>query len=396
MKKIFIFNPLALENGRGGEISAIELASGLQKYYNITLIDTNIFIDKTSLSSNAINEKLKGLRRKNSLKFANLKLINRTFTFPYPKELFRLFNVIKESDVIYSSNYSIKMNIILVLFGLINRKTKFIIGHRKPLYSEKVFSFYNLKSRVSIILFSLFKKRFLHHTISEHAKVFLDNFFNPNRVIHITHGVDLEDYKEKYRINKSKEVLNFIYVGYLDEIHKGVGVLLDGIEKVIRENPDLKIHFEFCGAGPLEVRLNLLEKEFPDFIKFNGYVSNKEISEYYYRNDVFLFTSHREPFGRVLVEALASKLLIICTKTYGSMEILKRKRFAYFINQLNTKNVKMKILEVYKLWEKNLDNFRELQELAKTHAYQNYSFSKELEMFKKIIDRISPNNKVIP
>ena len=42
---MFIFSPLGLENGRGGEISVIELASGLQKFYKIMLMDTNIFIE---------------------------------------------------------------------------------------------------------------------------------------------------------------------------------------------------------------------------------------------------------------------------------------------------------------------------------------------------------------
>ena len=35
MVNILIFAPFALENGRGGEISAMELAVGLQRFYNI-------------------------------------------------------------------------------------------------------------------------------------------------------------------------------------------------------------------------------------------------------------------------------------------------------------------------------------------------------------------------
>ena len=32
MVKVLVFSPLALENGRGGEISSMELAAGLNKY----------------------------------------------------------------------------------------------------------------------------------------------------------------------------------------------------------------------------------------------------------------------------------------------------------------------------------------------------------------------------
>ncbi|KKN66575.1 hypothetical protein LCGC14_0469900 [marine sediment metagenome] len=388
MTNIFIFNPLGLENGRGGEISAIELASGLKNFYNITLMDTNVIIDNVLLSKESILKKLEGLEKYGRVKFATFKILNKIFTFPYPNEVIKLYRTVKNNDIIYTSNFTIKTNLIFILFSLLHRKGIFIIGHRKPLFSKKVFSLYNLKNRVSILLFTLIKKRFLHHTISKHAKKYLENFYSANRVIHITHGVELENYKKNSSIQKSNNHLNFIYVGYLDDVHKGVGVLLDGIENIILENPHLKIFFEFCGVGPLEHKLRLLEKNHPKYIKYNGYINNERISEYYKRNDVLLFTSRREPFGRVLVEALASELLIICTHTYGSDEVLKDKRFAYFIPKLNSENIKRKIYDVYDLWEKNPHKFQKFQEMAKNYAYSQYSFSKELSMFRNLINKI--------
>lgn len=388
MINVFIFNPLGLENGRGGEISAIELASGLKKFYNITLMDTNVILNEILLSRQSIVKRLRDLKKIGRIKFATFKFLNKVFTFPYPNEIFRLYRIIRNNDIIYTSNFTIKTNLIFILFNLLHRKSILIIGHRKPLFSEKVFSIYNLKNRISILLFTVFKKRILHHTISAHAKIFLEKFFSQNRVVHITHGVELDNYYNNFSIQKSDDRLNFIYVGYLDDVHKGIAVLLDGIEKIIKEKPNLKIFFEFCGAGPLESRLKSLEKKYPEYIKYNGYINNRRIFEYYKRNDVFLFTSRREPFGRVMIEALASKLLILCTKTYGSIEVLKDKKFAYFIPKLNSENIKNKIYLIYQFWEEELNNFRELQELAQNYAYQNYSFLKELNMFKMLIDRI--------
>ena len=62
MIKILIFSPRALENGRGGEISSIELATGLKDFYNVKLIDTNILYGKPLLSKNTIFKKLKGIK----------------------------------------------------------------------------------------------------------------------------------------------------------------------------------------------------------------------------------------------------------------------------------------------------------------------------------------------
>lgn len=392
MINVFIFNPLGLENGRGGEISAIELASGLKKFYNITLMDTNILIGKRLLSQKVIQKKLKEVKRDKQMKFAIFKILNKTFTFPYPWEIPKLSREIKKSDIVYTSSFTIKFDLLLIFLSLIHRRTKFIIGFRKPLFSEKLFSFYNLKFRISILLFSLLKKRFYFHTISYHAKKFLETFFEKEKVIHIVHGVELERFLERGTENRREDVLSFIYVGYLDDTHKGVGVLLDGIEEFIGEHKDLSLFFEFCGAGPLEHRLTKLQEKFPNLVKYQGYINNDRISDYYKRNDVFLFTSRREPFGRVIVEALASNLLIICTKTFGSMEILKGKKFAFFLSELKSDIIKDKIFSLYKLWQEKNEYFKSLQESAKIYALDNYTYSKELEMFKELIHKLKFNN----
>lgn len=385
---IFIFSPLALENGRGGEISSIELASGLHNFFTITLMDTNIFIGKNLLSQKVIKKKLKEVKRDKRMRFATFKFFNRTLTFPYPWEILKLSREIKNNDIVYTSSSTIKIDLLIILFSFMHRKTKFIIGFRKPLFSKKIFSLYNLKYRCAILLFSLLKKRFYFHTISYHAKKFLENFYDQNRTFHIIHGVDLDDYIDDSMQKKQNNALNFIYVGYLDDIHKGVDVLLDGIEKVIEEYPNLDIFFEFCGEGPLESRLKLLQKKYPEFIRYNGYISNEKISEYYERNDVFLFTSRREPFGRVLIEALASNLVIICTKTFGSIEVLKNKKFAFFIQDLNSNLIKDKIFFIFNLWREKNKQFWELQKSTKKYALENFSFNIELKMFKELIKYI--------
>ena len=388
---VMILSPLALENGRGGEISAMELASGLHEFYNITLLDTNITIGKKLLSQESILKKLKGVKKSGCVKFATLKKFNKIFTLIYPWEILKLYKKIKENYIIYTSCFTIKTNLLIIFFSLLHRNAKFIIGHRKPLYSKKILSLYNLKYRISLLLFSRVKKRFHHHTISLHAKKYLENFFESRNITHIIHGIELNKYLEEGKEKKQEDVLNFIYVGYLDDIHKGVAVLLDAIEKVIGENENLKIFFEFCGKGPLESRLRMLQEKFPNFVKYNGYISTENISDYYKRNDIFLFTSRREPFGRVIIEALVSNLMIICTKTYGSIEILKEKKFAFFLNKLNTSEIENAIYTVYKLWNENKQEFNELREYARKYAIEKYDLIHELNGFIKLINSIIKN-----
>ena len=391
MLKVLIFAPLALEYGRGGEISAIELAAGLQRFYKITLVDTNRSFGERVLSKQVISKKLKGVRRSDQIKFAIIKLFDKNLDFPYPWEIVKLFKIVKNNDIIYTSVSNFKTDLLFMISSLLYRRAQFIVGYRKPLHSDKRFSLYNFKYRLSILFFSLFKKRIYHHTISLHAKKFLDNFYDPDKVFHIIHGIELENYVGNALKKKENNTLKFIYVGYLDDVHKGVGVLLNAIEQLIEKNRGLNILFEFCGIGPLESKLRKLEGKFPRQLKYNGYVSNNEISKYYKRCDVLLFPSRREPFGRVIIEALAANLLIICSKTFGSYEILSDKDFAFFFLEFSQEAIIEKICEIYDLWIDNPEKFKRLKISAKEYAFQNYSFSKELEMFKTLITEIRKN-----
>ncbi|MBA7519085.1 Glycogen synthase [subsurface metagenome] len=214
----------------------------------------------------------------------------------------------------------------------------------------------------------------------------MDNFYNPNNVIHIIHGIKLDDYFNSGLIEE-KKIIKFGYIGYLDDVHKGLGVLLNAIELILEEKSNLNLFFEFCGDGPLKSKLKDLEKKYPEFIKYNGYISNDLISNYYKNLDVFLFSSRREPFPRTLMKALASRLIIISSKTIGSVELLKGKKFGFFVDRFSPEAFKKRILEVYDLWVKDYSKFQELKDSAKEYVFQNYSTSKEIEMFKTLIKK---------
>ena len=388
MVNVLIFSKGALENGRGGEISYIELALGLKKYFNVSIMDTNVLLGKELLTKEVIQKKLNGVKKIERIYFATLKILNRVFTIPYPWEIIKLYKKIKKYDIIYTSLGNIKINILLIFFGLINRRIQFIIRYNKPLSSEKFLSLYNIKIILSILLFSIFKRNFYHHALSKHAKKYLDKFYNPNNVIHIVHGIDLSKFKDDAFTLKLNDILNFIYIGYLDDIHKGVNVLIDAINQFLKENKNLKVFFEICGMGPLESKIRALESKYPEFIKFHGYVSNELIPEYYKKSDVYLFTSRVEPFPRTIMEALSSNLVILCSKTIGSVELLKGKEFAFFIEDLNPQSIAQKLLEIYNLWVNDTEKFKKLQEKSKKYVFEKYSLSKELEMFKRLIDKI--------
>jgi glycosyltransferase involved in cell wall biosynthesis len=387
MNKILIFSPFALEFGRGGEISTIELVSGLNKHFEIKLIHTNIRYQEKSLSPNTILGKLGNIENLIRLRYATYKISDKVFTFPYPQDIITLFGEIKRSDIVYFSISTIKNSLLFIISSLFFRSKKYIVGYRKPLNIKKRFSIYNLKYRTNILILSLFRKRFFHHTLSKHAKNYLEKFYEPKKVFHITHGIDLERYKQ-IDVKKKSDTLNFIYIGYLDDEHKGVGVLLKGIRQFLSRKNISNVHFEICGKGPLFLEVKTLESEFPNFITFHGYVDNDNIFRFYAENDIFLFTSRREPFPRTIMEALAGGCIILCTKTIGSIELLKSKDFSFFLKRLNKNEISNSIAEILRIWKEQPQKIEKLQKEAKIFVEENYSFKFELEGFHRLIHKI--------
>ena len=391
MKKILIISPHALEYGRGGEISTLELANGLKKFYRIFLVDSNILPDKGLVNLQQVLNQSDGVNYLGKIRHALFNFTGRVFSIPFPSKVIKLFRTIKKCDIVYCSFFNFKTNLILLLSKLIYRNVNIIIGYRKPLFSEKVFSLYNFKYKLNLLFLSLFKKRLYHHALSQHAKKFLEKFYKEKQVVYIVHGINLNRFISVERNKEKRNKLNFAYIGYYDDVHKGMRILLKALEILLEKDKNLKVHFEFCGTGPLESVLNKLVEKYPKFIQNNGYVSNNEIHKYYLKNDVYLFTSRREPFPRSIMEALGAGLIIISSKTIGSIELLRGKEFAFFLNELTPNEIVNRIKEVYELWNSNFQQFQKLQQKARDHVVNNFSFDIELQMFKELIDKITQN-----
>ncbi|MHA1479462.1 MAG: glycosyltransferase, partial [Promethearchaeota archaeon] len=141
--------------------------------------------------------------------------------------------------------------------------------------------------------------------------------------------------------------------------------------------------------GPLKPEVERLEEKFPTFLKYLGYLNKEELGEALKRNDILLFSSRKEPFGRVIIESLVAEQIVICTPTVGSVEILRGKEFAFFLKKLDIKEFKESIMRLYKEWIENPEKIRNLQKLASQYALDKYSISREIKMFKDFIDRIT-------
>lgn len=95
-----------------------------------------------------------------------------------------------------------------------------------------------------------------------------------------------------------------LFVGRLDE-EKGIEYLLQAFSKVITDIPEAKL--VVVGRGPKEMELKSLTRNLglPN-VFFLGAVENRLMPSIYVGCEVFVLPSLREPFGNVVIEAMAA------------------------------------------------------------------------------------------
>ena len=141
-------------------------------------------------------------------------------------------------------------------------------------------------------------------------------------------GIDLQKFtpnrlsqEEKDRLRKS------IGVGMEDKLLLSVGELIrrknhESVIRALAELDDPKLKYRICGCGKLESYLrNLIEElHLTDRVQLLGY--RNDISELCECADLFVFPSFQEGLPVALMEAIASKVPVICSDIRGNTDLV--------------------------------------------------------------------------
>jgi glycosyltransferase involved in cell wall biosynthesis len=147
-----------------------------------------------------------------------------------------------------------------------------------------------------------------------------------SKIVTIHNGINLDAYRpsggervrEKYSVGDGKMLL---FVGRMVP-QKGVRYLLDAMPIVLESHPGTKL--VLVGRGSLydELRRQARELGLDGDAVFSGYMEEEELKEAYGACDLFVLPSTVEPFGIVIVEAMASGKPVVCTDSGGVREIV--------------------------------------------------------------------------
>ncbi len=141
------------------------------------------------------------------------------------------------------------------------------------------------------------------------------------------------------RINPDKRYL--LYVGRLTPV-KGVHVLIEAFREIHRKIPETRLIITgssfFGGAAKTAYEQQLVElaKPVSDAIEFTGYLPHDKLKYLYSAVDMVVFPPiWQEPFGLVMLEAMASGTCLVSSAVGGIPEVLEDQKNGILVEPNN-------------------------------------------------------------
>jgi len=138
--------------------------------------------------------------------------------------------------------------------------------------------------------------------------------------------IDREDHQLELDRESRAEKVTLLWVGRLRS-DKGAHIAIKALAKLVQQYEITNIELIIAGSGEADYQTfleYLVRKErLQPYITFLGQQQKETMPTLYQQADIFLFTSiWQEPFGRVLVEAMAAGTTVIGSTVGGAAEIL--------------------------------------------------------------------------
>jgi L-malate glycosyltransferase len=162
----------------------------------------------------------------------------------------------------------------------------------------------------------------------------------------IPNGVDIQMFKPAAE-KKQSGYVRILSVSRLTP-RKGLRYLIQAM-KILLENPSLvekvKIELQIIGDGDEKNALEQLSNELgiSYAVKFLGRISHENLAPYYSEADIFCLPSLNEGMSNTVLEALATGMPIVATKTGGTEELVLDGKSGFFVAQKSAEDLAEKL-----------------------------------------------------
>jgi len=156
---------------------------------------------------------------------------------------------------------------------------------------------------------------------------------------------------------------------------KGYRYIIEAARTLTQKYKNLK--FLFVGYGDQQKELEKLVTQYglSEYIVFTGWIERKFIPSLYGIMDLYIHAAIMEPFGFVLVEAMANGVPIITSKTGVAADALEDKTTCYFTGDKDSKG----IAEGVEWMLENTSDRNNMKEKVKKIANEEFSVERMLD-----------------
>ena len=311
--------------------------------------------------------------------FMNSKFDIKQFPIPFNKPSLVVFHEVyrKEFLSIYSNLIENDIPYIIVPHGSLTRTAQ----HKK-----------HLKKIIANVLYfnSFIKNAIAVQCLSD--KELDETKFDVKKIIG-TNGINIPTTrKAEFNIDKTE----IVYIGRMDPFHKGLDILIKGVECCAEYMRDINAHVNMYGPNYgtwHEDILKMISKHnVSDLIILHGSVDGKEKEQLLLDSDIFIQTSRTEGMPMGILEALSYGIPCLVTKGTNTGEIIN-KYDAGWVSETNAECVADKIKQAIserKKWNYKSQNAVNL--IEQNFKWENVS-KRAIDNYNECICRSEKNAK---
>lgn len=286
------------------------------------------------------------------------------------KSIKKILNTIKFKKIDLIHIHLTEPEIYIPIIKLFNPNIKIIVTKHNinPFKKKLIFQFLHKFT-------SLFVDKYI--CVSKTVNLFSQKYeiLDKNKNILLPTAIFLPEFKSKksykaFRVNKDDFIIATL--GVITH-QKGFDILIDAANLSRKKIKNLKIII--AGSGPKlnELKEKVSKLNLKDTISFSGYI--KDLNELYYAGNVFCIPSRYEGLPAVLLEAMATKNLILASNLKNFSGVLKNNKNSILFESENPKNLSKKINFIYS----NYDKLSKLKIESYNTVIKNHNITKRLK-----------------
>lgn len=325
-------------------------------------------------------------------RFPSLNFTYKLFGIPYAIPLLNIANyrklhkLFKEADVINIHGHPYFASFVYLLFSKWHKKPIILTQHNTDIKSKSKFinSFYFLIDR-SLGKINL-KNSHKVIAVSHETKKYINSLLNDEQKIAVVYnGVDTK----RFNIDVDKNTLRKKF-GLPEEKFISLTVrrltFKNGIETFLNtakaSDPE-KTLFLVGGTGPDKNRIEeYIKTNNITNVKMLGFIKDEDLALYYRLSDIFILPSIQgEGFPMVVLEAFASGIPVIATKSGGHVEIIENDKTGYLVDIDKPEQISTIIASL-------ISNRKQLEIMSKNCralASDNFGWDKNIDELTQII-----------